>query len=115
MCSRYGESRVNLKARQGFANDHWPAEHHGRLAGLARQTAKSGVKRVRSVKIDDCLFVTTQGLAGFIETDDGKQIFSVYVSGAVFDEILGGLFEVGADVADVAAAIQRGVPFDSGS
>lgn len=73
--------------------------------------AKTGTS-VRGVPPNGRLYVTTQGLAGFLDTDDGKQIFSIYVSGAVFDELINGLFTVGGDVAKVSAAFQQGVPFE---
>ncbi|MGA7434494.1 MAG: D-alanyl-D-alanine carboxypeptidase [Solirubrobacterales bacterium] len=68
--------------------------------------AKTGTS-VRPYPPEFRLFVTTQGLAGYMESDEGKQIFSLYVGGATFDEIIPGLFEVGGDVADVSAAFQQ--------
>ncbi len=75
--------------------------------------AKTGTS-VRPFPPDSRLFVNTQGLAGFLDTDDGRQIFTLYVSGAIFDEVIPGLFEANGDVADVSAAFQQGVPFGSG-
>jgi D-alanyl-D-alanine carboxypeptidase/D-alanyl-D-alanine-endopeptidase (penicillin-binding protein 4) len=53
------------------------------------------------------LFVLTEGLAGFLDTDDGAKLFSVYTGGAVFPNGLQGVLDVGADVNAVAAAFQQ--------
>ncbi len=49
-----------------------------------------------------------QGLAGFMETDDGRPlVFSLSMSGATYPDALTGLVKVNADVAGVAAAFQQ--------
>jgi serine-type D-Ala-D-Ala carboxypeptidase/endopeptidase (penicillin-binding protein 4) len=49
-----------------------------------------------------------QGLAGFMETDDGRTlVFSLSMSGATYPDVLTGLVEANADVAGVAAAFQQ--------
>lgn len=68
--------------------------------------AKTGTS-VHPIPPEGRLFVNTQGLAGFLDTADGKKVFAVYVNGGMFDDILPGLFAVGDDVADVAAAFQQ--------
>ena len=69
---------------------------------VAAKTATS----VHPLPPDGRIFVLSEGLAGFLETEEGRKVFSVYVSGGLFDDF-NGLFEVGEDVAAVAAAFQQ--------
>jgi D-alanyl-D-alanine carboxypeptidase/D-alanyl-D-alanine-endopeptidase (penicillin-binding protein 4) len=54
------------------------------------------------------LVVTVQGLSGFLEIGDGRELlFVVGVSNAVFPDLARGIFRVGDDVGMVAAAFQQ--------
>ena len=68
--------------------------------------AKPGTS-AHPVPSTDGIFFLTQSFAGFLDTEDGKKVFSVYVSGPRFADATEGLFEVFPDTLDVAAAFQR--------
>lgn len=56
---------------------------------------------------DGGLFVLTQAFAGFLETDDGKKLFSVYMSGGKYPEVNSGLFRTFEDLLKVSAGFQQ--------
>ncbi len=54
------------------------------------------------------LLVNVQRLAGFLTTDDGRQlVFDLSMSGATFPDVTTGINDASADVAGVAAAFQQ--------
>lgn len=88
----------------------------GSLAGnglggpsVGKISAKTGT----SAHVDPAtglVLFNVQALAGYMTAADGRAlVFDVLVSGATFSDPVTGIGEVGADVADVAAAFQQAV------
>ncbi|WP_158726406.1 D-alanyl-D-alanine carboxypeptidase/D-alanyl-D-alanine-endopeptidase [Tomitella fengzijianii] len=79
------------------------------LQSPARGTiaAKTGTSAHGDPATGAVLF-NVQSLAGYMTAGDGRElVFDVAVSGGVFDDPIGGVTQVGDDVADVAAAFQQ--------
>ena len=56
------------------------------------------------------LYSKVQSLAGYMTLDNGRQlVFGLYMSGATYGQLYGGLVQAGNDVAGVAAAFQQGL------
>jgi D-alanyl-D-alanine carboxypeptidase/D-alanyl-D-alanine-endopeptidase (penicillin-binding protein 4) len=69
--------------------------------------AKTGTA-VSVEPVTDRMFVGVQGLAGYLDVGDGRTLlFVVAASEAIFPDVNEGIFQVGDDVADVAAAFQQ--------
>jgi D-alanyl-D-alanine carboxypeptidase/D-alanyl-D-alanine-endopeptidase (penicillin-binding protein 4) len=54
------------------------------------------------------LYSKVQSLAGYMTTDDGRQlVFRLSMSGGTYDDVYQGFVDAGTDVAAVAAAFQQ--------
>ncbi|MPY92217.1 MAG: D-alanyl-D-alanine carboxypeptidase/D-alanyl-D-alanine-endopeptidase [Acidimicrobiia bacterium] len=86
----------------------------GSLASVGQDSPAKGkvaAKTGTSVAMDPTtgrLFYGVQGLAGYITTDQGRNlVFGLSMSGATYPDLATGLHDAGADVAGVAAAFQQ--------
>jgi D-alanyl-D-alanine carboxypeptidase/D-alanyl-D-alanine-endopeptidase (penicillin-binding protein 4) len=85
------------------------ASSGGGTPAAGKVAAKTGTS-VAADMVTGRLYAKVQCVAGYITLDDGRTlVFGLFMSGATYPDLLGGLTESGQDVALVSGAFQQGL------